>query len=429
MQIKNHRFVFILIATVFLFTFFPYAPAKAAEDKFIDNPNWIDATPAEVELMWGTGESFVLMCYRWTCFNSNLRKTVLDGWMTKYNIKIYGMDCDKYGISSFLWQKINENSVALPVIAVVENETKYTIVTADTSMRIAQEAINEMLGIIDTSAMDFYAANQYAFDNYDVSASAVSHALKPRSAIDAQIVAQADSIVKASMTDYQKLKAIHDWVANNIYYDWVQFETGIGDNSALTVYRNRAGVCTGYSNLTRDLCNAAGIPCRYVTGFATGVGSDDTFPDVWSAYNTYLNSGNYSSFKSFVKSSSNHAWNEAFVNGRWVILDTTWDSNNEYYANSYGIIIAPSVDTYFDPSIQDFSSTHLFFAVQQIGDINDDGDLDIGDANLLYMYIRGRVTLTVDALLAADVNSDGEVDIGDVNMLYMFIRGKILSIG
>ena len=64
-----------------------------------------------------------------------------------------------------------------------------------------------------------------------------------------------------------------------------------------------------------------------------------------------------------------------------------------------------------------------------LGDVNDDGELDIGDVNLLYMCIRGKATLEGNALLAADVNGDGDIDIGDVNMLYMFIRGKIPSIG
>lgn len=27
---------------------------------------------------------------------------------------------------------------------------------------------------------------------------------------------------------------------------------------------------------------------------------------------------------------SNHAWNEFWLNGRWVILDTTWDSQNTW---------------------------------------------------------------------------------------------------
>jgi alpha-tubulin suppressor-like RCC1 family protein len=64
-----------------------------------------------------------------------------------------------------------------------------------------------------------------------------------------------------------------------------------------------------------------------------------------------------------------------------------------------------------------------------LGDVNGDGELDIGDVNLLYMYVRSKATLTGDALLAADVNDDGDIDIGDVNMLYMYIRGKIPSIG
>jgi len=32
---------------------------------------------------------------------------------------------------------------------------------------------------------------------------------------------------------------------------------------------------------------------------------------------------------------TNHAWNEAFVDGKWIILDTTWDSFNYYENRKY----------------------------------------------------------------------------------------------
>jgi len=54
--------------------------------------------------------------------------------------------------------------------------------------------------------------------------------------------------------------------------------------------------------------------------------------------------------------SSNHAWNEAFVNGRWVIMDTTWDSTNKYENAEFNKGNINHV--YFDPTLKTFSLNH-----------------------------------------------------------------------
>lgn len=56
---------------------------------------------------------------------------------------------------------------------------------------------------------------------------------------------------------------------------------------------------------------------------------------------------------------TNHAWSEAYVDNRWVIIDTTWDSNNLY--NEKGKFqTKPSSDKYFDIAIKDISITHKY---------------------------------------------------------------------
>ena len=62
--------------------------------------------------------------------------------------------------------------------------------------------------------------------------------------------------------------------------------------------------------MTAALLRAAGVPAKKISGFALGV-SNDYWPE------------NYDPNKD-----TNHAWNEFWANGRWVILDTTWDSDN-----------------------------------------------------------------------------------------------------
>ena len=61
------------------------------------------------------------------------------------------------------------------------------------------------------------------------------------------------------------------------------------------------------------------------------------------------------------------------------------------------------------------------------GDVNGDGEIDNLDANMLYRYFNGKITLTDDQLAAADVNGDGEIDNLDANTIYRYFNGKITA--
>lgn len=156
-----------------------------------------------------------------------------------------------------------------------------------------------------------------------------------------EISSLAQSITSSAGNDYEKIKLIHDWVAANLYYDFDALRKG--DHSrmdALSVLEDKRGVCEGYSNLVAALVRSVGIPCRVQGGYALGI---DTTGQ-WSESNINTTEGN-------------HAWNEAYVGGRWVIMDCTWDSKNKYENGSYrseGEI----GDIYFDSTLEFFSLSH-----------------------------------------------------------------------
>lgn len=56
---------------------------------------------------------------------------------------------------------------------------------------------------------------------------------------------------------------------------------------------------------------------------------------------------------------SNHAWNESYINGRWVIFDSTWDSDNKYENGKFSEGTGCTGYGYFDPTIERFSNTHF----------------------------------------------------------------------
>jgi hypothetical protein len=99
---------------------------------------------------------------------------------------------------------------------------------------------------------------------------------------------------------FLQVKALHDWVADNIYYDYPALKTGIPDQGAERVFRTRRAVCAGYSRLMVALGEELGLDIRYVRG------------------NARSQEGGISPV--------GHAWNAVFIEGNWYLMDVTWDS-------------------------------------------------------------------------------------------------------
>ncbi len=97
-------------------------------------------------------------------------------------------------------------------------------------------------------------------------------------------------IIKPSMTQEQKVKAIHDFVVKHITYD-SNYQGKLSSESVIRTIDKGRGVCGDYSMLFMHLCRRASIPCTFEAGDFT----------------------------------LNHAWNAVFVNGEWKFVDTTWD--------------------------------------------------------------------------------------------------------
>jgi transglutaminase-like putative cysteine protease len=158
---------------------------------------------------------------------------------------------------------------------------------------------------------------------------------------DPVIVALATGLTEDIEDDYEKARVIHDWVANNIWYDEDAVRTGRrDDNTALGALRLGHAVCDGYARLTAALLRAARIPAKFVYGYALGIDGDE-----WPS-------------KELNRQDSNHAWNEAFIDGRWVVIDTTWDSDNLYEYGRKTKNDGLFGWRYFDAALEAFSANH-----------------------------------------------------------------------
>lgn len=156
-----------------------------------------------------------------------------------------------------------------------------------------------------------------------------------------EIVALASEITRELQDDREKLIAIHDWVAANIRYDVEDLPPPVEKpQDALSTLRRRSGVCTGYSNLTAALLRASGVPAKVIEGWARD--PDETWAEL-------LNRCPEADFPD-----GNHAWNEVFVDGRWVSVDVTWDAG---YLKD-GTFFADASRRYLDPPREIFENDH-----------------------------------------------------------------------
>ena len=192
-----------------------------------------------------------------------------------------------------------------------------------------------------------YAGNLAHAQKETNSPNALSFYLRPSVDIQSdntEILARANAITDGLDDDYAKALAIHDWVCDHIAYDFdvLYQRSECGDTSAIGTLKSGRSVCEGYTNLTVALLRAAGIPAKKVSGYALGATAENAFPA--DALNGTCK--------------TNHAWNEAYVNGRWIIMDTTWDSDNDY---EYGRMTSAGgcySHLYYDISQDLFAQTH-----------------------------------------------------------------------
>lgn len=144
----------------------------------------------------------------------------------------------------------------------------------------------------------------------------------------AEIEAETLKTIESSgaVTDYDKLKAICQWVCDNIQYD---YDLVSGSQDAYNVFSKRLGICQGYSNVTKAMCAAVGIPCVMVNGDSSAGG---------------------------------HAWSMAYADNRWIFIDNTWTMD------------------WFDKDVEKFSNDHRPYYCD---------DIKVQEGDFIFTYFNG----------------------------------------
>jgi transglutaminase-like putative cysteine protease len=165
--------------------------------------------------------------------------------------------------------------------------------------------------------------------------------------MDAAVAALLAQLNPNTADRYAALRSVYDWMTANISYDYENLNdpTYLLKYSAYAALINRTAVCQGYADLLTMLIRAQNIPCRQISGYALGMSAVGKW--------TQDNIG---------RSDVNHAWNQAYVDHRWVTIDATWDSDNVYENGEY---VYGGIDyhLYFDISDLFLSYSHKIISI------------------------------------------------------------------
>lgn len=168
---------------------------------------------------------------------------------------------------------------------------------ANTKLKQEQMIFKQDCFIEDTAFYGCQDSDEEYLESLAKSEAFLNQKINPSKCISEQseqIVKLSKEIVGNLKTDYEKARAISEWIVQHIKYDDYRKTNRKFSSVALEpedVLARGCTVCEGFARLTKALFCASHIPTLHVVGHLKGQES------VW------------------------HAWNVAFVDGRWIWLD------------------------------------------------------------------------------------------------------------
>jgi len=110
-------------------------------------------------------------------------------------------------------------------------------------------------------------------------------------------VSVARELTRNKTTEKEKIEVVYQYMVQQFRYDFDKLGNLQYDYIPVIddVVKKRLGICYDYSAVFASMLRSLGIKCKLVMGYTPNV-------------------------REF------HAWNEVFMDGRWVVVDTTFDS-------------------------------------------------------------------------------------------------------
>ena len=115
-------------------------------------------------------------------------------------------------------------------------------------------------------------------------------------------VTLAKELTKNKKNDPDKVEVCYQYMVQQFSYDYVKMKNVEYDYIPVIddVLKKKLGICYDYAAVFASMLRSQGIKCKLIMGYTTNV-------------------------KEY------HAWNEVFINDKWVVVDTTYDS--QMFAN------------------------------------------------------------------------------------------------
>jgi len=131
--------------------------------------------------------------------------------------------------------------------------------------------------------------------------------------ISPQVKQLASQITNGIQSDSLKVRAIYEWITDNIAYDVdlgngakpIKAEIYAETQKSEKVLEQRKAVCMGYTSLFEELCMLNNIKTYIVSGYSKSIDP-------------------YTRKLSF--SGDRHSWNAVKINGNWYLCDPTWSA-------------------------------------------------------------------------------------------------------
>ncbi|XLS29641.1 transglutaminase domain-containing protein [Flavobacteriaceae bacterium M23B6Z8] len=131
----------------------------------------------------------------------------------------------------------------------------------------------------------------------------------------------------------QLARFFYHWIGSNIQYDNETYQRLISEQidqqsfwelqKEKVVYTNRKGVCAGYANLYKWFLDWVNIETVVITGH------------IRDQRNHYIELETDDAFR--------HAWNAIKLNGKWMLVDTTWGTSDEKIISEFYFDIKPEL--------------------------------------------------------------------------------------
>lgn len=158
-----------------------------------------------------------------------------------------------------------------------------------------------------------------------------------------------NEIITDDMTDYDKAKAVHDYIEENNEYNEKELSaieiSTLDDSSPYGMFKYGKTVCKGYAASYKLLCNMCGLECELII--------------------------------SYDGSKIEHAFNRVLLDGVWYYVDATWDDDN-YFPYDYKFFCLTKQQMMYDhrtnetcPETESFKDTYAAHNIIDIHSIDE----------------------------------------------------------